>query len=67
MRKTILSLLLLSFLISCNNNQNNQNNRGGNNMDTRVFKVYTNIDMKEVRFKNRYGIEIAGHLYLPKN
>ncbi|SDM49096.1 alpha/beta hydrolase [Lachnospira pectinoschiza] len=36
-------------------------------MDTRTFKVYENIEMKEVRFKNRYGIELAGHLYLPEN
>ena len=35
--------------------------------DTRVFKIYSNIEMKEVRFKNRYGIEVAGHLYLPEN
>lgn len=35
--------------------------------DTRVFEIYSNIEMKEVRFKNRYGIEIAGHLYLPEN
>lgn len=35
--------------------------------DTRTFKIYSNIEMKEVRFKNRYGIELAGHLYLPEN
>lgn len=35
--------------------------------DTRVFKIYSNIEMKEVSFKNRYGIEVAGHLYLPEN
>lgn len=35
--------------------------------DTRVFKIHSNIEMKEVRFKNRYGIEVAGHLYLPEN
>lgn len=34
--------------------------------DTRTFKIYPNIEMKEVRFKNRYGIELAGHLYLPE-
>lgn len=35
--------------------------------DTRVFKVDSSIKVQEVRFQNRYGIEVAGHLYLPKN
>lgn len=35
--------------------------------DTRTFKIYENIEMKEVRYKNRYGIEIAAHMYLPEN
>lgn len=36
-------------------------------MDTRTFEVYSNIEMKKVRFQNRYGIELAGDLYLPEN
>lgn len=36
-------------------------------MDTRTFEIYSNIEMRKVRFKNRYGIELAGDLYLPKN
>lgn len=69
MKKTISSiLLLLAFIISCNNNSTqNNNSQKGDNMDSRVFTVYTNIEMKEVRFKNRYCIEIAGHLYLPQD
>ena len=35
--------------------------------DTRTFEINPKIEMKEVRFKNRYGIELAGHLYLPEN
>ena len=35
--------------------------------DTRVFQVDKSIDAKNVRFENRYGYEVAGHLYLPKN
>mgnify|MGYP000855690004 FL=1 len=35
--------------------------------DTRVFKVDKTIEAKNVRFQNRYGFEVAGHLYLPKN
>lgn len=35
--------------------------------DTRVFAVDKSIEAKAVRFQNRYGFEVAGHLYLPRN
>lgn len=35
--------------------------------DTRVFKVDKSIEVKSVRFENRYGFTIAGHMYLPKD
>lgn len=35
--------------------------------DSRVFKIDPEIDVQNVRFENRYGYIIAGHLYLPKN
>lgn len=35
-------------------------------MDTRTFEIYPSIEMQEVRFHNRFGIELAGHLYLPQ-
>lgn len=35
--------------------------------DTRTFRIDLQIQMKEVRFKNRYGISLAGHLYLPSH
>ena len=34
--------------------------------DTRVFEIYPEIVMQEVKFTNRFGIELAGHLYLPE-
>lgn len=37
------------------------------NNDTRVFRIDKSIDVKNARFKNRYGFEVAAHLYLPKN
>ena len=37
------------------------------NKDDRTFEIYANIEMMPVRFKNRFGIELAGHLYLPEN
>ncbi|HJE45783.1 alpha/beta hydrolase [Levilactobacillus namurensis] len=33
--------------------------------DTRVFKINPKIDVQNVRFNNRYGFNLAGHLYLP--
>lgn len=35
--------------------------------DTRVFKINPDIPVQGVRFGNRYGISLAGHLYFPKD
>lgn len=35
--------------------------------DTRVFEINPEISVQGVRFKNRFGIQLAGHLYLPKD
>ena len=35
------------------------------NKDTRTFEINPKIEMKKVRFTNRYGITLAGDLYLP--
>ena len=35
--------------------------------DTRVFKINKDIPVQNVRFGNRYGITLAGHLYFPKD
>ena len=35
--------------------------------DTRVFKADPSIQVKMARFHNRFGIDLAGHLYLPKD
>ena len=35
--------------------------------DTRTFNVDKNIEAKSVAFENRYGFDVAGHLYLPKD
>lgn len=34
--------------------------------DTRTFSINPAIETQVVRFKNRFGIELAGHLYLPE-
>ena len=35
--------------------------------DSRVFKIDPEIKAEKVHFHNRYGIELTGDLYLPKN
>lgn len=35
--------------------------------DSRVFKIDKDIEIKMVHFKNRYGFEVAGHMYLPRD
>lgn len=35
--------------------------------DTRVFKVNSKIEVKDVRFQNRYSFMVAGNLYFPEN
>ena len=35
--------------------------------DTRVFKIDPSIQVKMARFHNRFGIDLVGHLYLPKD
>ena len=37
------------------------------NVEHYIFTLSENVDRTHVRYKNRYGIEIAGDLYTPKN
>ena len=34
--------------------------------DTRVFKIYPEVQVKKAHFHNRYGIDLVGDLYLPE-
>lgn len=34
--------------------------------DTRVFKIYPEINAQKVHFHNRYGIELTGDMYFPE-
>lgn len=36
------------------------------NKDTRTFEINPKIEMKKAQFRNRYGIMLAGDLYLPE-
>lgn len=33
--------------------------------DSRTFEIYPEIELRKIRFTNRFGIELAGDLYLP--
>lgn len=35
--------------------------------DTRVFEIDKSIEAKNVKFENRFGFEVAGHMYLPRD
>lgn len=35
--------------------------------DSRVFNIDSKITVKKASFQNRYGFDVAGHLYLPQN
>lgn len=36
-------------------------------MEHYTFELHENVERTHVRFKNRFGIELAGDLYIPKN
>src|SRR6187551_732789 len=44
-----------------------QNNRTMNKSEHYTFKLSDKVTRKKVTFKNRYGISLAGDLYLPRN
>ena len=35
--------------------------------DTRVFKIYPEIKVEKAHFHNRFGIDLTGDLYMPKD
>lgn len=55
---------MFTALMSLSLNAHAQGSKLAN--DTRVFQIDPQIDVQNVRFKNRYGIELAAHLYLPR-
>lgn len=71
-RKLIVGLALFSMLGACIINGQESTNLKVITMsklanDTRVFAIDPEISVQGVRFKNRFGVELAGHLYLPQN
>lgn len=71
--KKISTLAVAALMLSggsCNQNTNNQNQENMNNSEQQehyTFELGDQVARHKVTFKNRYGITLAGDLYIPKN
>ena len=63
MKKIILSIMLTLIMGACNMN----NSEKQTEIWDKTFKQSDNVSVEKVYFKNRYGITLAGDLYIPKN
>ena len=59
-------LCLLGTACTTTTTEMEKTNMNGISQDTRVFAINPDIKAHDVQFKNRFGIMLAGHLYLPK-
>ena len=69
--RTLSAAIFVLFSVAGLAGADNLQEKGGVRMnrianDTRVFRIDPEIEVSDIRFKNRFGIELAGHLYLPK-
>ncbi len=62
---TALALLISGLAFA--QNTNNKNSEKMNHIESYTFELNENVNRTKVHFKNRYGIELTGDLYLPKN
>ena len=62
---TALAMLCLLGTACTTTTEMEKTNMNGISQDTRVFKINPDIEAHDVQFKNRFGITLAGHLYLP--
>lgn len=65
--KILTALALLFSGLAFAQNTNNKNSEKMNNKENYTFELNENVNRTKVHFKNRYGIELTGDLYLPKN
>ncbi len=64
---TALAMLCLLGTACSTTTEMEKTNMNGISQDTRVFQINPDIKVHDVQFKNRFGITLAGHLYLPKD
>lgn len=74
MKKVLLAAAMMGFaLTACTTKENNQNMNDMNSTLTltqewdKVFPQSDKVDHKKVTFHNRFGIELAADMYIPKN
>lgn len=64
---TVLFFLITGHVYSQTNQKKEIMNNNTDLIDSYTFKLSDKVTRQAVTFKNRYGITIAGDLYLPKN
>lgn len=62
-----LALLITMQALAQNGKPNQQTMAINKNADHYTFQLSDKVTRKKVKFKNRYGITLAGDFYLPKN
>lgn len=62
----LVTISLLIFGQTNSQNKNNQNQTDMNTSDQYTFELSNKVTREKVTFKNRYGIELSGDLYIPK-
>ena len=74
MRKLLAAVLMGGMLAACNQNENKQTTNEDMNTTLnltqewdKTFPKSDKVDHKKVTFKNRYGIELAADMYVPKS
>ena len=67
MNKLIIGAMALAILTSCGVRQNDSNNKTEENMEQLklTFTPAENVRREKVHFKNRFGIELTGDMYIP--
>jgi fermentation-respiration switch protein FrsA (DUF1100 family) len=75
MKNLILILAFATLMMSCGQDKSNQMSSettsesaaGATDSGQYTFQLSDQVTRKKVTFKNRYGIELTGDLYVPKN
>lgn len=65
--KFIAVVLLVSITYSCNQNSKTDKMETKKATESLTFAISENVTKENVTFKNRFGITVSGHLYMPKN
>ena len=68
--KIIIAISLVILGQACNENSQTQNPGNMEKKETKDFLTFNlsdNVIKENVQYKNRYGITISAHLYMPKN